>query len=595
MDAAATWAARAAWPLAFAGAALGLATLVVAGDARWFRPDDGRAWAQALGVAAGWALIGCGLYAWRRRPRDGTGPLAAAAGFAWFAPSLMGWAAGPSWVFTAALLAAPLSFPLAAHAALAAPTGRLGSIPERAAIALAYLGSVLLWPVEALFIDPVDGGCFGCARNLIGVLRDRETVAALAHWIAWTALAASAAISVLACHRLLRATRSARARLAPTLTACVALVVVQGVASVDVVRSEFEGFGSEAGWLYPAGAGALLLVAGGIAWGFVRARRMREAAAQLVAELTDAPRPDTLRDALARLLSDPSLTLAYWLPERGRHVNADGRPVDLPTTESGRAVVEIWRGDERVAALIHQPFPDLEPGLLDEMLATARLALEHERLRAALAAQQHDVHAARARIVAVGDAARRRLERDLHDGAQQRMLSLGLALQLARAQLPPSAEADGLLTIAQDELQAAHEELREIAHGIHPAILTEEGLAAALRTLAERAPRPLLVRTLPAERLPEPVEVTAYLLAAEAVVAAERTPRSAVSVAVARDRDRVTIDVSGDGIVGTGPDGRELGALEDRVAALDGRLAIESPRAGPARIHAELPTAGPAR
>jgi signal transduction histidine kinase len=597
MDAAATRAARAAWPLALAGAALGLATLVLAGDARWFRLDHGWGWAQALGVAAGWALIGCGLYASRRRPRNRTGPLLCAAGCAWFAPNLMGWAAGPSWLFTGALLASGVWFPLAAHAALAAPAGRLASLPQRAAIALAYAGAALLWPLRALFIDPVDDGCFGCARNLVGVLRDPATAAALAGWSAWAALAASAPIVALAGRKLARATRHARAGLAATIVPGAALAALQGLASVDVIHSGFAGYGAEGGGLYAARAGALLLLAGGVAWGFARARRAREAVAELVAELADAPRPGTLRDALARLLADPTLTLAYWLPEQGRYGDADGRPVDLPAAGSGRAAVELRRGGERVAVLLHQPMPFAEPGLLDELLAPARLALEHERLAAAIGAQQRDLHASRARIVAVGDTARRRLERDLHDGAQQRLLSLGLALQLARAQLPPGAEADGLLSDAQAELTAAHAELREIAHGIHPAILSEEGLPAALRTLAERAPLELVIAAVPAERLPEPVEVTAYLLAADAVAtAAERPAQTAVRVAVARRGDRVIVDVDvdGDGIAGRVADRREPSALEDRVAALDGRLVIATPDGAPAHIHAELPVAGPA-
>jgi signal transduction histidine kinase len=593
MQAAATRAARAVWPLALAGAGLGLATLVVAGDARWFRPDRGWAWAQALGLAAGWALIGCGLYAWLQRPRNPVGPLTAAAGFAWFAPSLIGWGGGPSPLFTGALLAARLSYPLAAHAALASPTGRLASVPERAAVALAYIAAALLWPVQTLFIDPIDGGCFGCARNLVGVLRNRETVAALAGWSAWAALVTAAAIVGLAGRRLLRATRPARARLAPTLTAGIGLAVVEGMASLEVIRSGFDEYGFDAGWRYAARASALLLLAGGVAWGFVHARRTRNAVADLAAELADAPRPGALRDALARLLADPTLALAYWLPECGRYVDANGRAVELPAADAGSVAVEIRRGGDRVAALVHRPSPYTEPGLLDEILATARLALEHERLRAAIGAQQRDVHASRARIVAVGDTARRRLERDLHDGAQQRLLSLGLALQLARAKLPEHSAAAGLLSEAQGELLAAHAELREIAHGIHPAILSEEGLPAALRTLAERAPLPLLVQRVPAERLPEPVEVTAYLLAAEAVAAAaEHAARTAVSVAVARRGDLVLVDVAGDGVVAAGADGSELGALEDRVAALDGRLAVVTTPGGPGRIHAELPIAG---
>jgi signal transduction histidine kinase len=585
MEPAGTRAARAVWPLALAGVALGLATLLVAADARWFRPDDGWAWAQALGLAAGWALIGCGVYAWRRRPGNRTGPLVMAAGFAWFAPSLIGWAAGPALLFTAALLAAGLYFPLAVHAALASPTGRLAGRPECAAVTLAY-GGAALWCARALFLDPVDGGCFGCARNLVGVLRDRETAAALADWSAWAGIAAAVAIATVVGVRLARVSRAARALAAPTLGAGVALAGAHAVASIAVIRSDIEVFGT--GGPYVTRAVCALLLAGALGWGFVRAGRARQAVADLVAELADGPRPGTLRDVLARLLGDPTVALAYWLPERGHYVDAEGGRVELPAADSNRVAVEIRRGRELVAVLTHERSRYTEPGLRDEILVTARLALEHERLRAAIGAQQRDVHASRARIVAVGDAARRQLERDLHDGAQQRLLSLGLALQLARGQVPPGGEADTLLRDAGDLLQAAHAELREIAHGIHPAILSEEGLPAALRTLRERAPLEVIMRSVPAERLPEAIEVTAYLLAAEAVAAAaEEAAPAALGVAVARREDRVIVEL--DGVAaGTGAAGWELGALEDRVAALDGRLAIDEP----GRIHAELPITG---
>jgi signal transduction histidine kinase len=238
---------------------------------------------------------------------------------------------------------------------------------------------------------------------------------------------------------------------------------------------------------------------------------------------------------------------------------------------------------------VHDPLVQLEPGLVEELGDSLRLAVEHERLQATVSAQLQELRASRAHIVAVGDAERRQLERDLHDGAQQRLLSLGLALQLADAGGGAGPEAKPFIVQAQLELQAAHTELRELGHGIHPAVLTDDGLAPALATLAERAPVPLVVRGVPPDRLPEPIELTAYLLAAEAVTDAADRPGSVVAVGIGQDGNRVTVDVESDGIDGVVAGRPGLEAIADRVAALDGSLHVWTSADGHGHMRAELP------
>ncbi len=574
--------------LVAAGAVLGVVTLRLVGDARWFALGDGSGTTAAVAVAAGWALIGVGLWSWSERPRNAIGPLATAAGFASLVPGLMGWGGGPAVVFTSALLLSALAVPLGLHTALAYPSGRLGSHVERVAIGLAYLEAALMWPAGALFTDPVDDGCFLCSHNLVGVLRDRATVEELAGWSAWLGLAYCAVIALLMVRRVLVSPPARRAVIAPILAGGIALCVVHGIACLGVVRSGFQSFGPEDNALFLVRCAALALVAAGVAWGFVRGRRTRAAVAEVVARLGDAPAPGALRDELARLLRDPTITLVYWLPERAEYVDADGRPTTLPRPGDGRAVTEVRRGGERIAALVHDASVHQEQGLADSLAATLRLAVEHERLRASVEAQLAELRASRARIVAVGDAERRRLERDLHDGAQQALLSLGLALQLAHAPPGPGPEADELVAEARQELDAALADLRELAHGIHPAVLTEEGLAAALATLAERSPVPLIVGRLPAERLPEPIEVTSYLLTAEAVASAAEHSGSTVSVTIARDGSCTVVAVEGGASAGR----PELEALADRVAALGGRLEVTASTDGRMHMRAELPGAG---
>jgi signal transduction histidine kinase len=255
-------------------------------------------------------------------------------------------------------------------------------------------------------------------------------------------------------------------------------------------------------------------------------------------------------------------------------------------------VTVLGPADNPVAALVHDPVLLQRPALLSSAGAAARLALENERLQAELRAQLAELRASRARIVSAGDEERRRLERDLHDGAQQRLLALGLALQLARSKLGPEANgAAELLAEADDELRAAYDELRELARGIHPAVLTEQGLAAALNSLRARSPVPVTIAATPEDRAAGPPEAAAYFLVSEALANITKYAHaSRVEISVAYDDGRLYVDVDDDGVGGADPSrGSGLHGLADRVHALDGKLELESPPGRGTRLHAEIP------
>ena len=309
---------------------------------------------------------------------------------------------------------------------------------------------------------------------------------------------------------------------------------------------------------------------------------------------SSARRPAPIRDALARTLGDPTLELALWLPERRSYVDASGRPFELPAPEADRAVTVLGPTDAPVAALIHDPVLLERRRLLHAAGAAARLALENERLQAELRAQLAELRASRKRIVSAGDEERRRLERDLHDGAQQRLLSLGLALQLARGKLGADANGAGeLLTEADGELRAALDELRELARGIHPAVLTEQGLGAALRSLAERSPVPVKINASPETRLPAAAEAAVYFLVSEALANVAKYARaSRVRVNVARTNGQVLVEVDDNGIGGADPSrGTGLRGLADRLHSLDGELRIDSPSGRGTSLRATIPCA----
>jgi signal transduction histidine kinase len=276
------------------------------------------------------------------------------------------------------------------------------------------------------------------------------------------------------------------------------------------------------------------------------------------------------------VLHDPSLQLAYPLAG-GRLTDARGRPVEL-TGET----TPIVRGGQQVALLSHRPGLLAEPALAEEVAATVRLALENERLQAEARLQLENLRASRGRIVQSGDAERRRLVRDLHDGAQQRLVTLSLALRLARTRLGPGLDPAlaGRIDQAEAELRAALADLRELAQGIFPVILAEEGLSAAVEALAEAVPVPLEITALPGERLGPSVEAAAYFVVSEAV---RRAAASTLKVSAARRDGRLVVEVEGDSAPA------EITDLQDRAGALDGTVAVVHGPGGRATIRAEIP------
>ena len=325
--------------------------------------------------------------------------------------------------------------------------------------------------------------------------------------------------------------------------------------------------------------------------GLLRGRLDRSGVGRLVVDLGVGPAlPAHLRSVVARALHDPSADIAYRVPGTDGYVDAAGRAVDV-TPHDGRAVTHLERDGEPVAVLLHDPVLTEEPDLVEAVAAGAGLAVENERLHAEVREQLAEVRASRTRLVEAADAARRRVERDLHDGAQQRLVAVGLALRLARSRLTsPPDELDALLVEAGEELSAALAELRELARGIYPALLTDAGLGPALASLAERAPVPVVLEGVPSQRNPEPVEQTCYFVVSEAVTnAAKHASASRVAVSVVPDGGDLRVEVADDGVGGADAEGSGLRGLADRVAALGGHLLVSSPARGGTRVTATLP------
>jgi signal transduction histidine kinase len=307
----------------------------------------------------------------------------------------------------------------------------------------------------------------------------------------------------------------------------------------------------------------------------------------LVVELRAGPGPSDLRNGIARALRDPSLRLAYWLPDYGSWADLEGRSIDLPEPDHGRVTRVAGHDGGPVAALVHDPALAEEPELLDAVSAAAGIALENGRLHAELRARLIELRDSRERVIAVEQRERQRLERDLHDGAQQRLIALGLELSLLEKRL----DVDGALAHARAQVTRSLEELREVAHGLHPAVVSGHGLAVALESLALDALVPVTLQVEVDRRLPDSLEVAAYYVVAESLANVAKHAHASAAVVVVRVAGgRLVVEVTDDGIGGADTErGSGLRGLADRVEALDGRLRVWSPAGHGTRVRAEVP------
>jgi signal transduction histidine kinase len=587
-------AAARAGALTFAafGAGFGLLTLAEARSAPG-GSFGGTSWVGAVAeLTAGWALIAAGVGESWRRPASREGLLLAGAGIGWFFTEWNNPGLGSSAAFTFGLIVSALGAPLVAHAALAYPAGRLDSRPSRYAVVAAYAGAgLVLGLLPALFFDPGRQGCGLCPANLVLVrpepgLADGLQRAGLAFGLAWAvALVAAGA------RRLGRASPPLRRMLWPVLAPAGCYVVLAGAGFAHSLPSGTLSNDPLEYRLWLVQATPLVLVALGVAWAWVRDRRTRSAVVRLVMDAAQSSPPGGLRDVLAGILGDTGLELAYPVGEPPRHVRADGHLASIEPGD-GQNDTPLVRGGRTVAILRHRAGLLDDPGLAQEVAAAARLGMENERLHAEVLAQLEDLRAAQARIVAAGDAERQRLERDLHDGAQQRLVGLSLALRLTRPRptVAPAPRLTGLIDQADRELRLAIDELRELAHGIYPAVLADEGLAAAVEALAETAPVPVSIGDLPEERFPGPVEAAGYFLIAEASRLAAQTGAKGVTVHTKHHGTWLTVKITQDAAARPGREtAAGLADVADRVGALGGKLCIEHTPGDAVTIRAEIP------
>jgi signal transduction histidine kinase len=570
---------RALIALAAGNVALGLAALALATASE---QDHDSTAHLVLALTLGWSFGGAGIFAWWRRPENRVGPLMTLVGFTWFLGALT--SADADWAYTLGLALSSVWVGALVHMLVAYPTGRVAPGLERRLVQFAWAAATVLPVLDAL-VEANPNQCEGtCPTNLL-LIWDTDTAGAVVDVVnVATSAGALVGLGVVLVRHWRGYGPVQRRALAPVVwdAGAIAVIGIVGIvpaaASADGVAAVFDV--------------VLIVLITALPFAFlIGLMRSSLSRVSAVSALFDQVHGVGARNALADALGDPSLALVYWLTERGQYVDAAGRPVELPAPREGRSVTQIERDGTPLAAIVHDPALDEDPELVRTAGRAAALALENERLDVELRAHYDELRGATARLVAAGDVARRRLERDLHDGAQQRLVSLSVLLNLARKSVEDGSRPATLLDTAIGELTAGLAELRELARGIHPAVLTEHGLGAALDALAARAPLPVTISGVPEERLPPAVEAVAYFVVNEALTnVAKYADATGVTVGVDRVDGVVMIDVTDDGVGGAdAAAGTGLAGLGDRAIALGGRIEVTSPPGGGTRVRAVLP------
>jgi signal transduction histidine kinase len=542
-------------------------------------------------LVIGWSFAGTGLFMWWRRPDNRLGLLMAAVGLTWLLTLLMATSNGYLFFFGEVTSALPYGFLV--QMLLSFPDGQLHTRLERLVAAGSWFDvTVMQWaPLPYLQFSRAPH-CQRCPANPLLAADQLHVADVLLKAQAVIAVVIIAGLIVALARRLRALAGVQRQSVTPVIwTGALALVVLSIVLATRLAGSDSPSVNT----LYLVGLLPLAAVPYAFLAGLMQSRVSRAGAvSELVAQLSAAPeRRRGLREALSDAFGDPSLVLAYWLTDRGHYVDADGHRVELPTGD-GRVWTPVQREGLPLAAIVHDAALADERELLTAAGAAAGLALENERLQAELRARVEELERSRERIIQAGLAERRKLERNLHDGAQQRLVALSLTMRLAHDRLASDPEgARELIAEGMGELAATTAELRELARGIHPAVLSDRGLPAAVKALAARMPVPVSLVETPPDRLPPVVEIASYYVIAEALTnVAKYAGASNAEIRIVKSNGTVMVEVADDGVGGADPEhGSGLRGLADRVAALDGSLEVDSSAGRGTTVRAAIPCA----
>lgn len=537
-------------------------------------------------LAVGLAFVAAGVAVGQHRPGQNPGMLLIVAGWLWLVAGLRR-SSDPT-AFTLGVILTLMYQPPLLQLALSFPSGVLRTRAEKRIVAF-FFGVWLAVAVASwAFFDPRLHVAAGesTSRNLLLLWDSPELTDAIGHAARILQMGVGVVIMTVLVNHWRSGTRAYRASFLLLWLA----VLIKAGATIWVGLAVVQLSGSLSSeallWQYPATAIVPLAVLLGL-W---RYRFARGDLGDLMVEIGAAPVGERLRDALRKSVRDPTLSLWQWSPERNSFVDASGAARHLPEGKAGRADMVLEHNGAPVGALVFDAALRDQPRLLEAVRSAASLTLHNQNVEQQLREQLGEVRRSRERIVTAGDSRRRQLERDLHDGAQQRLVAVTMELARAR-RAAESQEVRGLIEQASAELAAALGELRNLARGVYPPSLQERGLEGALTALAERACIPVELDISLSRRPPPPVELAAYFICLEAVTnTGKHAHASSARIRVAGTDSQLTLVVTDNGRGGArqGVDGGLLG-LADRAAALGGSLSVSSPEGGGTTIAAGLP------
>ncbi|HEX7473905.1 MAG TPA: histidine kinase [Candidatus Limnocylindrales bacterium] len=539
------------------------------------------AWIPILDLGVGWVLVASGLVGAIARPSQPAGRRLILAGFLWFVGTprqheylvIDDLAFAFQGYFDLVLVLIALSFP-----------ARWPARREERTVLVA-LGVV--FGIRSVVRLVARGPDFG-----VHLLGDDLAYA----FVAWVDVALASLFFIAGCLLLRRAVVSKqpmRRLIVPVAAAGVAASFAETyrfyypLSQLGLVPPLSDDIGIPLSWMLNI---LRILVPLGILVGILRLRPDRSTITQAIADVGDAPTSLILRDALAGALRDPSLRILTWDEDAAAYRDETGAVVPTPVSTSQATVTPVDTGGRRLAALVHDPALDEDPSLVAAGVAVTRLALDNERLNLEISRQLVEVRASRARIVQAGDAERHRIERDLHDGVQQRLVALAMALRRAGAASEGESEAGRALDRGADEALVVVEDVRELARGIHPAVLTEAGLRPALQALADRSPIPVELEVDLGAEVTGTAAATAYFVASEALAnIAKHADATTIRLTATTAGGRMALAIEDDGVGGADPTGSGLRGLADRVAASGGTFSVKAGPDGGTRLSAVVP------
>jgi signal transduction histidine kinase len=571
--------------LSLGGALIALAVAIVLVSVMQFAAYPGSAagpaWVLSLFTVAGLMYAAAGLVAWWRRPSNRLGMIMIGGALSLLAVAMVN--TGPTVPAAAGLVLAKLPLAVVVHILLAFPSGRLRTAAARWTTAAGYVAAVVLQVPLYLYAPQASPG------GVLAVTSSPALVSA-GSWVQ-----NSAGIAVMVVTALILASRGRHAAAAQRrvllpldLYGIAALLLTPLTPEVIRPLTGISPDVATAMQLIVLGLVPVAFAAGMLLGGFARTSEIQELGAWLGADAASRP---PLQSALGRALGDDSVRLAYWVPERQAYADANGRAVQLPGADAGRATVDIGLDGRPIGAISYDSTLIGDPGLVVTAGRVVAIAMDRQRLIAQLLASQQALRESRARLVDAADRERRRIARNLHDGLQTKLVLLALEAQQLAAQPRADQQVSAAATALRQRIDSAAAELRELVHAVMPAPLIELGLDAAAEDLADRMPVPTRLDIGVNGALPDAVSATAYFVVAEGLAnAVKHAQASALDVRIARHDGTLLVEVRDNGVGGAAPGtGMGLRSLADRVDVLGGSLCIHSKPGEGTQLLAELP------